>query len=125
MKTMLFVVIFLGLWACNEPIIPPIDTTPKPWQPEIVWRKQHGPTKFDQLAYRVELYENKLIAGYQAETGSGYWIYDKNTGEEMCIRDSLWGNPCRPCVRGVRQHIPAHVSDAPDKACLLYTSRCV
>ncbi len=83
MKTMLFVVIFLGLWACNEPIIPPIDTTPKPWQPEIVWRKQHGPTKFDQLAYRVELYENKLIAGYQAETGSGYWIYDKNTGEVL------------------------------------------
>jgi outer membrane protein assembly factor BamB len=86
MKYIVYLILLLGTWACNEPIIitnPPIDTVPKPWQPEIVWRRQHGPTKFDQLAYRIELYKNKLIAGYQSEIGSGYWIYEKNTGEVL------------------------------------------
>jgi hypothetical protein len=83
MKKMFFINIIMILWACNEPIIPPIDTTPQSWQPEIVWRKQHGPTKYDQKPFRIELYKDKLIAGYQSEIGSGYWIYDKNTGETI------------------------------------------
>ena len=79
--TILFVTM---LWACNEPIIaPPVDTVPKPFEPEILWRRQHGPEKFDQVAFRIELYENKLIAGYQTTRTSGYWIYDKNTGDVL------------------------------------------
>jgi hypothetical protein len=69
----MLVIFCLVLWACHEPIVPPnVDPTPSGYQPEIIWRRQHGPTKFDQLAYRIELYKDKLIAGYQSETGSGY-----------------------------------------------------
>jgi outer membrane protein assembly factor BamB len=81
MRSMSLIIILLSLWACNEPIVPPyVDPTPSGFQPEIIWRRQHGPTKYDQLAFRIELYQDKLLAGYQSETGSGYWIYDKNTG---------------------------------------------
>jgi hypothetical protein len=94
MRNMLLFSLLMVFWSCTEPITPVDTIPPKDWTPEIVWKKQHGPSKFDQLAFRIEIYKDKLIAGYQNEINSGYWIYDKNNGDvlkDIKVDDSFLG----------------------------------
>jgi outer membrane protein assembly factor BamB len=86
MRNMILYSLLFILGSCSDTMIPN-PTYGQPGEggftPEIIWKKQHGPTKFDQLAFRIELYKNNLIAGYQSELGDGYWLYDKNTGQVL------------------------------------------
>jgi outer membrane protein assembly factor BamB len=93
---MLYIVMMF--WGCSESLLPIEEDTvkPKEWAPEIIWKKQHGPEKFDQLAFRIELFKNNLIAGYQSSQGNGYWIYDKKTGNvlnDIKVEDSFLDDP--------------------------------
>jgi hypothetical protein len=49
--------------------------------PKIEWRKQLGPKLNDQIALDPILYENDLLFGYQTEFSTGYYRYNKNSGE--------------------------------------------
>jgi outer membrane protein assembly factor BamB len=93
-KFILYSLLFI-LGSCSDTMIPNA-TYGQPGEggftPEIIWKKQHGSTKFDQLAFRIELYKNNLLAGYQSELGSGYLLYNKNTGEvlkDIKVEDSF------------------------------------
>jgi outer membrane protein assembly factor BamB len=48
--------------------------------PSIVWKIQHGPALYDQIAFDPIIYKNTVLFGYQTSLTQGYIQYDKNDG---------------------------------------------